>query len=311
MPFMQTAQNAIEVANLTKRYGDRCVVDALSFTVPTGAVTGFIGANGAGKTTTMRMLLGLIRPTSGTAAVLGHSIGDAAAYLQRVGAMIEGPAFYPNHTGRRNLEILARLAGTSPDLNGLLDRVGLGAAAGRMYKEYSLGMKQRLGIAAALLTDPAILMLDEPTNGLDPEGIRELRTLFRSMADEGRSLIVSSHLLGELEHVCDHVVMIDHGHLVFDGPVTGLTDRLATTVVAVPEHAADLGTLADLALALGCRSHERAGELIVDASDTLPPLLNRAAHAKGITLVRLDTQRPSLEEAFFELIRSASSKDQS
>jgi ABC-2 type transport system ATP-binding protein len=180
-----------------------------------------------------------------------------------------------------------------------------------MYREYSLGMKQRLGIAAALLTDPAILMLDEPTNGLDPEGIRELRTLFRSLADEGRSLIVSSHLLGELEHVCDHVVMIDHGRLVFDGPVSGLTDQLATTVVAAPEHAADLSTLADLVTSLGYSNYERDGELVINATDTLPPTLNRAAHAKGITLVRLDTQRPSLEEAFFELIRTSSAKESS
>jgi ABC-2 type transport system ATP-binding protein len=301
------SSNAIEVVNLTKEYGDRRVVDRLSFAVPTGAVTGFIGANGAGKTTTMRMLLGLIRPTSGTATVLGHDIGHAASYLQQVGAMIEGPAFYPNHTGTRNLEILSRLAGITTDVDALLTRVGLAEAGHRMYKEYSLGMKQRLGIAAALLTDPAILVLDEPTNGLDPEGIRELRTLFRSLADEGRSLVVSSHLLGELEHVCDHVVMIDHGRLVFDGPVSGLTDQLATTVVAAPEHRADLATLLDLAASLGYNGHLHDGELIVDADETLPPILNRAAHAKGITLVRLDTQRPSLEDAFFELVRSSAS----
>jgi ABC-2 type transport system ATP-binding protein len=304
---MQTllVDKAIEVTDLTKEYGDRRVVNGLSFAVPTGAVTGFIGANGAGKTTTLRMLLGLIRPTSGTATVLGHDIGHAASYLQQVGAMIEGPAFYPNHTGRRNLEILARLAGMTPDVDALLNRVGLADSGDRTYKEYSLGMKQRLGIAAALLTNPAILMLDEPTNGLDPEGIRELRTLFRSLADEGRSLVVSSHLLGELEHVCDHVAMIDHGHLVFDGPVSGLTDRLATTVVATPEHRADLDTLLDLVTSLGYRGSMLDGELIVDASDSLPPVLNRAAHAKGITLVRLDTQRPSLEDAFFELVQSS------
>jgi ABC-2 type transport system ATP-binding protein len=184
-----TLRCAIEVTGLTKVYGDRRVVDGLSFAVPAGAVTGFIGANGAGKTTTMRMLLGLIRPTSGTATVLGHDIGHAASYLQQVGAMIEGPAFYPNHTGRRNLEILARLAGREPDVDALLRRVGLGEAGHRMYKEYSLGMKQRLGIAAALLTDPAILMLDEPTNGLDPEGIANYERSFgRSPTKDARSL---------------------------------------------------------------------------------------------------------------------------
>jgi ABC-2 type transport system ATP-binding protein len=297
-------QNAIEVRSLTKNYGPRCVVDSLTFNVPAGSVTGFIGANGAGKTTTMRMLLGLIRPTSGTATVLGHDISKAATYLARVGAMIEGPAFYPMHTGRRNLEILLRLAGATTDLDALLDRVGLDGAGDRIYREYSLGMKQRLGIATALLTDPAILMLDEPTNGLDPEGIRELRTLFRSLAEEGRSLIVSSHLLGELEHVCDHVVMIDHGRLVFDGPVAGLTDQLETSLVVVPEYPKDLRALATLATSLGYDSQEIDGTLLINATDSLAPLLNRAAHANGIALVRLDLQRPSLEQAFFELLQS-------
>jgi ABC-2 type transport system ATP-binding protein len=300
-----SVQNAIEVQNLTKDYSGHRVVDGLTFTVPAGSVTGFIGANGAGKTTPMRMLLGLVRPTSGTATVLGHDIGKAVAYLPRVGAMIEGPAFYPLHTGRRNLDILARLAGMTPDVDALLTRVGLAGAEDRMFREYSLGMKQRLGIAAALLTDPAILMLDEPTNGLDPEGIRELRVLFRSLADEGRSLVVSSHLLSELEHVCDHVVMIDHGRLVYDGLVSGLTSRLATTVVAVPEHPADLGALSDLVAMLGCTGSTVDGALVINGDERLPPVLNRAAHARGITLVRLDLQRPSLEQAFFELLNSA------
>jgi ABC-2 type transport system ATP-binding protein len=298
-------QSAIEVDGLSKTYGPRTVVDHLSFRIPSSAVTGFIGANGAGKTTTMRMLLGLIRPTSGTATVLQHSLDAPELFLREVGAMIEGPAFYPLHTGRRNLEILARLAGMKPDVNALLARVGLGAAAHQMYKEYSLGMKQRLGIAAALLTDPAVLMLDEPTNGLDPEGIRELRTLFRSLADEGRAVVVSSHLLGELEHVCDHVIMIDHGRLVYDGTVSGLTDRLHTVVVAVPEHAADIGVLADLVASFGCVARVEDGAVRADAPDAVLAPLNRAAHAKGITLVHLDLERPSLEQAFFDLVNTS------
>src|ERR1700692_2917021 len=180
---------AVKTAGLTKRYGTRAVVDAIDLELPRGVISGFVGPHGAGKTTTLRMLLGLIRPSAGTGEVLGHSITDPASYLARVGALIESPAFYPTISGRRNLEILAALGRHDRRrVTTLLAQVGLGDRGGDVFKSYSLGMKQRLGIAAALLPDPELLVLDEPTNGLDPHGIAEIRSLLRSFADEGMTV---------------------------------------------------------------------------------------------------------------------------
>lgn len=173
--------NAIEVSGLTKRYEKLTAVESATFSVPRGTICGFVGPNGAGKTTTIRMLLGLITPTSGTGTVLGHSILEPAKYLGSVGAMIEGPAFYPALSGAENLRVLATLGGFDADrVDSLIDQVGLAGRGGDKYKTYSLGMKQRLGIAAALLPNPKILILDEPTNGLDPEGVQEIRDLLRN-----------------------------------------------------------------------------------------------------------------------------------
>src|SRR5438270_5527732 len=214
---------ALRTEGLTKRYGGRAAVDRLSIDVPAGSVCGFVGPNGAGKTTSIRMLLGLVRPTSGTAEVLGQSIGGPAAYLARVGAMIETPAFYPTLSGRRNLQVLARLTGIDDHrVEAVLEQVGLLDRAGELYRAYSLGMKQRLGLAGALLGAPQLLILDEPTNGLDPPGIREVRGLLRRLADTGTTVFVSSHLLDELQHVCDHLVVINGGRLVFQGSVEAL-----------------------------------------------------------------------------------------
>src|SRR6202034_2549082 len=212
-----------QTAGLTKRFGDRTVVDDVALQIPQGAVCGFVGPNGAGKTTTIRMLLGLVRPTSGTGTILGGSLAEPASYLHKVGALIESPAFYPQLSGRENLRALSR-RGSIPlaGVDQVLDRSGLLARAGDKYRSYSLGMKQRLGIAAAMLAGPELLILDEPTNGLDPAGIVEMRGLVRSLADDGITVFVSSHLLGEIEHICDHLVMIRKGRSVFQGSVDQL-----------------------------------------------------------------------------------------
>ena len=220
---MQDMTNAIRTRGLTKRYGARTVVDSLDLDVPTGVVAGFIGPNGAGKTTTLRMLLGLARPDAGSGTVNGLPLTQPAAYLPRVGALIESPAFYPGLSGERNLAVQATLGGLDPSgIPALLDRVGLTKDGRGAYQSYSLGMKQRLGIAAALLGDPALVVLDEPTNGLDPAGIREMRGIVRSINADGRTVLVSSHLLAEVEQVCDWLIVIGDGRRLFQGPTSDL-----------------------------------------------------------------------------------------
>jgi ABC-2 type transport system ATP-binding protein len=209
---------AVSVRDLTKRFGRLVAVDRLSFEVPAGVVAGFIGPNGAGKSTTLAMLVGLIRPTAGSASVLGHDIGDPATYVCRVGALIEAPAFYRSLSGRQNLELVASVGGHDRGrIGAVLDVVGLADRADDHYRTYSMGMKQRLGIAAALLGDPELLLLDEPAGGLDPVGIAEMRALLKAVARDGRSVLVSSHALADLEQVCDWLVMIDRGACLYQG----------------------------------------------------------------------------------------------
>src|SRR5262245_15538195 len=238
----------IEVHGLTKRYGDREAVSNLSFTVPRGRVTGFVGPNGAGKSTTMRMILGLSAPDGGEALVDGHPYGELHAPLRQVGALLEATAIYP---GRRAYDHLLWLA-ESNDLprrrvNEVLDLTGLGAVAQRRAGGFSLGMRQRLGIAAALLGDPPALILDEPVNGLDPEGIRAIRALRRGLAAEGRAVLVSSHLMSELEDTADHVVVIGRGKLIADAPVNELLVAASDASVSVrtPDSGAAMKVLAD------------------------------------------------------------------
>ena len=205
VPLNASPPLALSTSGLTKSYGTRAAVSDLNLAIPQGVISGFVGPNGAGKTTTIRMLLGLIAPTAGSGEVLGADLGQPRNFLHRVGAMIESPAFYPTLSGERNLGVLARLGGI-PQMNidRALHRVGLADRATDPFRSYSLGMKQRLGIAAALLPDPDLLILDEPTNGLDPAGIAEMRVLFRSLADDGITIFVSSHLLSEIAQICKH-----------------------------------------------------------------------------------------------------------
>jgi ABC-type multidrug transport system ATPase subunit len=216
----------VETVNLIKSYTKQNIaVNGLNLTVLKGEVYGFLGPNGAGKTTTLKMLLGLVRPTSGTCTVLGHQPGSVEQ-LKKVGAMIEMPAFYPYLSGKRNLNILAKYSNIPPSrVDAVLDQVELTKRAEDKFENYSLGMKQRLGIAATLLKDPELLILDEPTNGLDPKGVAEMRTLIRSLGHGERTVLLSSHMLGEVEQICDRVGVIQHGKLVAEGTVAELRGK--------------------------------------------------------------------------------------
>jgi len=281
-------------------------VDGLDLGIPAGSITGFVGPNGAGKTTTIRMLLGLIRPTQGTGTVLGHPLGHARAYLPRVGALIEGPTFYPPLSGRENLMVLARLGGIpARRADAALERVGLGSRGMDQFRTYSLGMRQRLGIAAALLPEPELLVLDEPTNGLDPHGIAEIRAMLRSFADEGMTVFVSSHLLAEIQQICEHLVVIETGRLIFQGGVAELLAARAPELVVRTENPQDARRLLALVKATG-RSARLAGDegstsLEISADCNFAAELNRLAMNDGITLVHLTERRSTLEEAFFEI----------
>ena len=292
----------IVASALSKRYREVLAVDGVDIDVPRGVVGGFVGPNGAGKTTTIQLLLGLVRPTSGVAKVLGESIVHPERYLRRVGALIESPYFYPALSGRRNLQVLTRLGRLDDSrIDEVLAMVELSARADDRVKTYSLGMKQRLGVAAALLPDPELVILDEPTNGLDPGGIREMRSVMRGLADRGITVLVSSHLLREIEAICDHLMMIDHGRIVFQGPISGLLDAQQTGIVARPEHAADLAKLLALCAAAGKQARVDGDVLRVSAEESWAAELNRQAFAAGITLSGLEVTRASLEEAFFAI----------
>jgi ABC-2 type transport system ATP-binding protein len=293
---------AVRTAGLTKRFGNRTVVDDVALAIPSGSVCGFVGPNGAGKTTTIRMLLGLVQPTSGIGSILGGSLTEPASYLDKVGALIEAPAFYPQLSGRDNLKALARL-GRIPltAVDPVLDRSGLLARAGDKYRSYSLGMKQRLGIAAAMLAGPELLILDEPTNGLDPAGIVEMRTLIRSFAEDGITVLVSSHLISEIEQICDYVVMIRAGRLVHQGEIGELRAAQQPDFLLAPEHDADRDLLVKLLEEAGCVVVPNASQLQVLAPDRTAADLNRLAAGGGITLRQLTVHTRSLEGAFFAL----------
>ena len=304
---MITELSALSMKGLTKRYGGRAAVDGLTVELPRGVVAGFIGPNGAGKTTTMAMLLGLVRPTSGAGTVLGERLDHPERYLGRVGALVEGPTLWPALTAVENLRVLARLAGQDENrIPEVLELVGLTARAGDRFGEYSLGMKQRLGIAAALLGDPELLVLDEPTNGLDPAGITEMRELIGRIASQDRTVLVSSHLLSELEQVCDWLVIINDGRLVYAGPSEGFTSGAGHEIALAPVDAVDLMRLADVVAAAGLEAG-RDGDLLIVPIDGHEPRplaasLNQAAASAGIVLAELHVRRPTLESNYLRLL---------
>jgi len=293
---------AISVSELSKVYGERQAVSQASFDVPAGSICGFVGPNGSGNTTTMRMLLGLITPTHGTGTVLGEDIKQPEKYLSHVGAMIEGPAFYPALSGAENLRVLASIGGFNQKRGvTLLEQVGLGDRGDSKYKSYSLGMKQRLGIAAALLPHPKLLVLDEPTNGLDPSGIQEIRNLIKEMAKSGTSIFVSSHLLSELEMISDHLVMLREGKVIFTGRTHDLLAAQNPLLVVKPEFGVDLNKLVEIATKYGKKATVADGAITILGAVDWAPTFNRLAFEAGITLATISVTQPSLEETFFEM----------
>jgi ABC-2 type transport system ATP-binding protein len=297
---------AISVSNLSKRYGDVLAVNNASFEVPLGTICGFVGPNGSGKTTTIRMLLGLIKPTEGSGSIIGNSIAHPEKYLKEVGAMIEGPAFYPALSGIENLKVLAKIGGIPYSrCQELLEVVGLGDRGNDKYKTYSLGMKQRLGIAASLLPNPKLLILDEPTNGLDPAGIQEVRDLLEKLANEGVTVFVSSHLLSELEMISKYLVMLRKGEVIFAGPINDLLARHKATVIAKPSSINSLNYLAELLNKAGFKSIVEDDHILVDADENAAVRINKIAFEGGVVLAQLTPAKASLEETFFELTGGA------
>jgi ABC-2 type transport system ATP-binding protein len=291
----------IETTELTKRYGPRTAVDHLALRVRRGEVYGFLGPNGSGKTTTLRMLLGLARPTSGSATVLGAAPGTAAS-LAKIGAMVETPAFYPYLSGRDNLRVLAGHAGVpTARIAPALADVDLTERAGDRFSAYSLGMKQRLGVAAALLKDPDLLILDEPTNGLDPAGMAEMRNLIRELGQGRRTVLLSSHLMTEVEQICDRVGIIRAGQLVAEGTIPELRQRFGREGLVVRAEPLDAAERL-LAGLPGIAQLTRAdGALCLSADHALAPEIARAIVGAGLELRELRVEQPSLEDVFLEL----------
>jgi len=288
----------VEFANVTKRFGAITAVDDLSFTVEPGRVTGFLGPNGAGKTTSLRMLLGLVAPTSGTATFGGVRYADLPHPLATVGSALEAASFHPGRSARNHLRVYGIAAGLPADrVDTVLQTVGLSDAAGRRVGGYSLGMRQRLGLAFALLGDPGVLVLDEPINGLDPEGIKWIRGFLRELAAEGRTVLVSSHLLSEVQQSVDEVVIIARGRLVHRGTLASLETEAAPQVVV---DAPDRQSLARALTDAGIRFTEgRTGLLAADAD---PGRIGHIAFTAGVELSTLHRQRSGLEDSFLALV---------
>lgn len=287
----------LQITNLSKRFGAVSAVDALSFTVQPGRVTGFLGPNGAGKTTTLRMLLGLVNPTSGTATIGGVTYRDLSHPFATVGAALEAASFHPGRTARDHLRVQAAGAGVSTARIGeVLELTGMSSYADRRVGGYSMGMRQRLGLASALLGDPGVLILDEPTNGLDPEGIRWIRELLRGLAAQGRTVLISSHLLSEVQQIVEDVVIIARGRMVRAGVLSQIeAERPARVRVDSPNREALGACLAGAGFA-GVR--EASGALLLDGT---PAAVGRAAFAGGVELSLLAPVAGGLEDLFLEL----------
>jgi ABC-2 type transport system ATP-binding protein len=292
----------IEVRDLVKRYGDTTAVDHLSFTVQPGRITGFLGPNGAGKSTTMRLILGLDRPSGGSALIDGKLYRELPDPLRYVGALLEARAVHPGRTAFNHLLYLAQTQGVPKTrINEVLALVGLDTVAKKRTKGFSLGMGQRLGIAAALLGDPKLLILDEPVNGLDPEGIVWIRNLLKALAAEGRTIFVSSHLMNEMAVTADHVVVIGRGKLIADTSIEEFIARFSEGVVLVRTPQPEV--LTEALAATGGKVTSRAdGALLVTGTEA--PQIGEVAALKGVVLHELTPQRASLEEAFMELTKA-------
>jgi ABC-2 type transport system ATP-binding protein len=305
----RSGRDALTADGLTRRFGDLVAVNNLTFEVPDGVVVGFVGPNGSGKSTTIRVLLGLIEASGGTGTVLGEPIEHPERFADRVGALIESPALVGSLSGRDNLRSLAALRGLpGKRIDEVLEIVGLVGREGDKASTYSLGMKQRLGIAAALLPDPEMLVLDEPTNGLDPAGIVEIRDLLRSRATGGRTVVVSSHLLSEIQAMADFLVVIRFGELVYSGSLEGMMGRASERVVAAPESGADVPRLLDVVAANGWTGEVAGGQVTINMPIEQSAELFRAAAVAGLNLRMLKPEEDTLETVFLRLTGEADSE---
>ncbi len=300
----------IEIEALVKEYrrlrgGRTMAVDRLDLSVPEGGVFGFLGPNGAGKTTTIRCLLGLVRPTRGACRLLGVDAGSGLSrVIRRVGAIVETPALFPRFSGRRNLELLGRLNRIGPKAVGdVLERIGLAERADHLVKTYSLGMRQRLGIGAALLKDPELLILDEPANGLDPAGIKEVRDLLRQLGDEGRTVFVSSHILSEVQHTADRVAILSRGRSVAAGPVAQVLSAGRTQGLIL--RVADLTGGLDVLLSAGFDAALTDHAIRVSLSPSHADRVTQALADRGFYLTDLRPDEADLETVFLELTSDA------
>jgi ABC-2 type transport system ATP-binding protein len=300
----------IEVEGLRKEYRrfrkpPALALDDLTMAVPDGGgVFGFLGPNGSGKTTTIRCLLALVRPSRGRCRLLGAEPKQLPDVIRRVGSLVESPTFFPGFSGRRNLELLGRVDGVGPKaVEAVLDRVGLASRGGDRYKTYSLGMKQRLGIAAALLRDPEVLILDEPANGLDPAGIKEVRDLLRALGDEGRTVFLSSHLLGEVQQICDRVAILSKGRCIAAGPVEEVLSRGRPTGLVVRLENLDFGL--EALRSAGFEASKDGDVLRVSLPAAEAARVTRALADHGLYLTELRPEEVSLERVFLELTGEA------
>lgn len=292
----------IEVHDLTKRFGEVVAVDRLNFELREGKVTGFLGPNGAGKTTTLRMMLGLVAPTSGRATIMGRPYAELAEPLRQVGALLEASGFHPGRRAADHLRVVAAEAGLSPGrVHEVLELVGLAEQGRRRVKGFSLGMRQRLALATALLGDPRILILDEPSNGLDPEGMLWLRRFLRERAADGYTVVVSSHVLAEVAQTADDILIIARGKLVVNAPLSSLTKR-ATKAVRIRTPQAE--ALRDLLSSGGHAAELREPDVVV-ALGTTTEEAGLAAAGRGIVIYEMTAEQTTLEGTFFQLTTSA------
>jgi ABC-2 type transport system ATP-binding protein len=306
-PSAVSSSPAIETRGLTKRFGERAAIDGVDLNVPRASAFGFLGPNGAGKTTMIRTLLGLTSASAGSMSILGYPVpAERAQALRHVGAIVEEPRFHPHLSGRENLRIIAAVRGPEVDarIAPALERVGLSARADDKVKRYSLGMRQRLGVARCLLADPKLLILDEPTNGLDPGGIQEFRHMIRALVEqEGRTVFISSHLLDEVEKICDAAAIVDRGKVVSQGAIAELAGGGAREelIVGVDDAARALGVLGGSELALEAHRSDEGLRVVLAGGPQTAAQINAALVTAGVGVMRLEPVRHSLEQRFLEI----------